>query len=109
MRVAPRVDSKSVRDGWLEHGATYAVLFLQTCRQKVLVWSEKQGAAALFSLSEFDIVDNSLPKSWVVGVDLNGYVVLGPARWLEGDFWDRYHEADPVAVKTFEEERARMT
>jgi len=108
MRVMPRSDSKPVKDGWLEAGATYAVLFLQTFRQDVLVWSDMQRAVALFPLSGFDVVDRSIPESWVIDVDLNGCVMLGPARWLEDGFWDRYHEADPVAVEVFEEERARL-
>ena len=108
MIVTPKSDAKAVTDGWLNAGATYVVLFIQTCRQNLLIWSDNENTAVLFPLSEFDVIDTSIPPNWVVSVDLTGSLVLGPERWMEDDFWDRYNEEEAAAIELFEEERARM-
>ncbi len=97
-------NGKAVSDGWLKGGVEYAVLFIQTFidgRQQYLLWSDLQSCAALFPVAEFTIIDSKIPPNWVVSIDLNRCLVIGPKSWIEGDFWDRYNDGDPDAEEAF--------
>ncbi len=105
MKVRPK-DVASI-GGWFRPTDILMVLAIRstpTTGSQYLLWSQQQSTAALFSAAEFDVVDDSVPPQWVVGVDLNGYVELAPRAWLSRGFWERYHDGDANAVLDFERE-----
>ena len=74
-----------------------------------LIWSDEQSCVALFPVSDFTVTNAKVPPNWVISTDLNGCLVIGPQSWLEGDFWDRYHDGDPSAEEIFKREVKKMT
>jgi hypothetical protein len=59
------------------------------------------GGPGLFDLNCFEVVDPRVPPEWSMLDHGNGFYRLDPTEFT-GDFWDRYHEADPNAEATFE-------
>ena len=97
--------------GWFDPSEVLIVLAANSVPSggsRFLLWSEKQSTAALFPVSDFEIMDNRLPSAWVAKVDLNGYLELAPPEWLSADFWERFHNGDPEAEATFKKEVAAI-
>jgi hypothetical protein len=59
------------------------------------------GTPGLFDMSRFDIVDPRIPSEWSMLEHGGGYFRLCPSDF-GGDFWDRFHDADSDAERTFE-------
>ncbi len=103
---------KAIEDGWLKRNVEYVVLYITTSTdgtQEYLIWSDEQSGVALFPVSEFTITDHSISNNWVILTDLNECLVLGPKSWIEGDFWDRYHDGDLDTEDVFKKELNKMT
>lgn len=58
------------------------------------------GGPGVFDMSFFDVVDSRVPPDWLMLDHGRGYYRLDPNEFV-GDFWDRFHEADPAAERTF--------
>ncbi|WP_155834365.1 hypothetical protein [Halotalea alkalilenta] len=69
-----------------------------------ILWSDYQESVAMFSANDFSIVDNRLSNRWVLSMTEDGGMILSPSAWLENDFWNNYHEEDPVANEIFQRE-----
>ena len=59
------------------------------------------GGPGVFDMSFFDIVDSRIPSDWSMLDHGRGYYRLEPNEFI-GDFWDRFHDADPDAERTFQ-------
>jgi hypothetical protein len=46
----------------------------------------------------------AVPDTWAGAVREGGVVEVGPRRWLELGFWERFFDGDPDAVRVFREE-----
>jgi hypothetical protein len=55
-------------------------------------------------LSQFDIVDPSIPRNWGVHGRSSGGIFLGPLSWSEIGFWEKYFDGDQKARTDFEAE-----
>ncbi|MNV94797.1 hypothetical protein D3C71_1896250 [compost metagenome] len=98
--------------GWFSEGEVITVLAFSGARNeeaKILLWSGKQQVSALFPTSEFSIVDNRLPRSWVVKSTSEGFFSLAPESWHREDFWEMFYEDNPEAIKIFEYEKKRLS
>jgi hypothetical protein len=107
MKVA-RKQSASL-DEWFEPGDVAVVLMLTvsgSAGSEYLLWSKNQQSIGMFSPSEFEIVDGSLPGIWMASLDHNGNVALAPQEWLNAGFWERYHEEDADAMNSFKKWQA---
>lgn len=55
----------------------------------------------MFDMNIFDIIDPKIPSDWSMIDQGQGYYSLSPNEF-SGDFWDRFHDGDSEAEKTFE-------
>jgi hypothetical protein len=87
-------------------GKTYLVfgiLFQSESHQTMVsVRRDSDETPVLLELSYCSIVDSSVPADWYFSELSNGFYTLQPKEF-EGDFWDRFHDADPEAEKIFEQ------
>lgn len=60
------------------------------------------GGPGLFDMNVFDIADSSIPSGWSMLDQGQGYYSLSPNEF-GGDFWDRFHDGDSEAERTFEQ------
>lgn len=60
-----------------------------------------------FELKYFDIVDERLPENWVFADLGNAYYRLCSQEFL-GDFWERFHDTDEQAERTFQEVKEKL-
>jgi hypothetical protein len=58
------------------------------------------GGPGLFEMSFFDVIDTRIPPGWLLVDWGRGHYRLDPNEF-GGDFWDRFHEAEPEAERTF--------
>ena len=88
---------------WLESGQPLIVLAVvsQSGGSKFLLWSNRQSTAALFAASDFTVVDGKIPTQWQASINLGGHVELSPKEWKADGFWEKFHEEDPEAERTF--------
>lgn len=68
---------------------------------QITLLSDSDQTPCQFELNCFDMVDEAIPKDWVFTHLGSGYYRLCPKEFI-GDFWDRFHEADKSAEKTFQ-------
>lgn len=59
----------------------------------------------LFDSRIFEVVDCSIHSSWVVSVEWEGSLTMGPQSWQESDFWEDLMEHSPKAVGAYNLER----
>jgi hypothetical protein len=59
------------------------------------------GGPGLFDMVFFDFVDYRIPPDWLMVDYGSGYYKLEPKEF-SGDFWDRYHDADPSAEEIYD-------
>lgn len=67
----------------------------------IVVQRDSDGTPSLVELQYFDVVDPVIPSDWCFFDFGNGHHCIEPKEF-GGDFWDRYHDADPVAERTFD-------
>lgn len=60
------------------------------------------GVPGSFDMNLFDIVDSRVPPDWLMSDYGCGYYKLEPNEFT-GDFWDRYHDADPDAERVYKQ------
>jgi len=100
-------DSQPSPTGWLTLHREYLVLAIlalpgRTIRFRVL--SDDGRTPILADSSLFAAPVQPLPATWAGTVTEDGVVELGPQRWLEPGFWERFFDRDPVAVEVFSQE-----
>ena len=96
---------------WLKLGSEYTALTLSvesTGNVMVRFIAEGGTEPTLFPLRQFEIVDSSIPATWVVWKGRKGGLNFGPQAWSESGFWERYFDGDPSAVAAFETERSKV-
>ncbi|WP_157659422.1 hypothetical protein [Burkholderia ubonensis] len=85
-------------------GNTYLVLgvrFQPEARPTmVIVQRDSDGTPVMVELRNFDVVDSAVPADWCFSDFGGGSYALEPSAFA-GDFWDRYHDANPDAEKVF--------
>ncbi|VEG13900.1 hypothetical protein [Moraxella cuniculi] len=91
-------------EGWLIKDKLYVVLdIVANCLDgsvEIVVKSEDIHTPIVVSLNEFEIIDSRLISDWEVCVnDLDGLTLRH--QKFSGDFWDKFHDADPNAEKVF--------
>lgn len=78
-----------------------AIMFMPSGGLKLLLWSHNQGSTGLFPVSDFEVLDATLPRQWVACIGQNGYLQFSPEEWQAENFWELYQDEDPQAVETF--------
>ena len=63
---------------------------------------------ALFDISDFEVVDGSIPASWSISQVGDSGIEIAPSSWLGCNFWERYFDGDEEAVAMYEEEVLKM-
>ena len=96
---------------WLHQKCIYAVQSIyidpdEGCKYRIL--GNEPNAPALFLAVDFEIVDGTMPPSWVVYDLDNRKFVIGPAAWTALGYWDRYFDEDQEARQEFETHRTRI-
>lgn len=74
---------------------------------KFRVHNESGFSPPLFKAQYFEIVDGSIPKTWVAYSGLMAPAigfVLCPQRWARPDFWDAYFDGEPWAEELYKQE-----
>ena len=61
---------------------------------------------SLWDSTMFDTVDRPVPSNWGIRVSSEGFVSIGPKRWLVDGFWESYFDDEPSAVSLFQDELA---
>lgn len=103
MVVKPIQNAISTK-GWFSEDEMIDVLAIRndSKRNLLLLWSKLQNAVALFPSADFLIIDNRLSPLWRTALDQNGNIEIAMEKWLIDGFWERYHEEEKDAVKTFQ-------
>lgn len=84
---------------WLTVGKIYAVLgILASANRGVLLqlFSDSDQVPAFFSAEDFELVDDSLPASWICTVR-EGVLELGVPSLLRKGFWEEFFEGSETA------------
>jgi hypothetical protein len=94
---------------WATVGRVYSVLS---------IWVDERGVQfrmvgdeptpALFPQDMFEIVDPSIPATWIVHSPATGCFVFAPETWTRPGFWEDFFDGKSAAVSTFNEERDRI-
>jgi hypothetical protein len=90
---------------WLHQKCIYAIQSIyidpnESCKYRIL--ANEPNTPALFPAVDFEIVDGTMPPSWVVYDLGNRKFVIGPAAWTVSGFWERYFDDDQEARQKFE-------
>lgn len=91
---------------WVRIGGEYLVLEISAAPNGhvSLRIHLEEGAPGLWDSTMFETTDVAIPSNWVAKVSRQGGVDLGPERWLEPGFWERYFDREPEAVAVFDDE-----
>jgi hypothetical protein len=108
------VDAKGAPVGvspWLTLGKVYAVLSLSFSREQGmqlrLIGDEGNGVA-IFKMEEFEIVNGTIPPTWITFPGPKDTIQFAPEPWTERGFWERYYDKDPAAVRIFDGESRKI-
>ena len=92
-------------------GKTYIVLgvsFRPEGRPAMIsIQRDSDNTPTMAELQYFDIVEPAIPGNWGVFNLGDGRYVIEPQEF-RGDFWDRFHDADSEAEKTFQQVISRL-
>ena len=66
----------------------------------VTVRRDSDGTPVLVEIRCFSFIETAIPTGWRFFDFGNGSYALEPEEFA-GDFWDRFHDADPNAESTF--------
>ena len=97
--------------GWLKEEKIYEVLTIeQYCSDSAgyRIESEDSSQPVVFETSYFDIVETSIPGSWIVLGVAGATIELGPPCFGQKDFWERFFDREPEALEMYESERKKM-
>ena len=85
-------------------GKTYLVLGVRFQSKErptmVTVQRNSDKTPVLIELQCFDVIDTAIPSDWCFFDFGDGFYSVEPKEF-GGDFWDRFHDGDPEAEKTF--------
>ncbi|MFJ2994838.1 hypothetical protein [Pandoraea sp. NPDC087047] len=73
----------------------------------ITVQRDSDSTPVLVELQCFDVVDPAVPNDWTFLDFGSGRYSIAP-REFGGDFWDRFHDENPEAEKTFEQVIERL-
>ncbi len=107
VRLSDSKGNELSNSSWYSVGKVYDVLELSVSDKSgvsIRLESDEIGTPALFPLSDFEIVDGTLPRNWII-VARSGFMRLTPAAWAELDFMYRFFNDDPDAMSIFRRER----
>ena len=95
----------NAEQNWLRTGSKYAVQAVyfdrvQGARYRII--SDDAATPAMFSASDFMLIDRRIPESWCAHVHTNGDFELSPAAWLEPGFWERFFGDKDEAKQVFD-------
>jgi hypothetical protein len=99
-------------DPWLTLNREYVVLSILMTNKgpaKLRVIADDNRTPILAEATLFASIPQSLPRTWVSIIREGGVLELGPPRWLELGFWERYFDGDAEAVAEFRDEVQLMT
>jgi hypothetical protein len=103
--VNPGADGKT--DPWLTLNQEYLVLSILAIPKratKLRILADDNRTPILADATMFAARSEPIPASWVVTIRDGGALELGPRRWLELGFWERYFDGDVDAVAIFHDE-----
>jgi len=63
---------------------------------------------ALFPLEMFEIVQNTIPPSWVVTSPREQCISIAPEPWTRAGFWEDFFDGAPAALASFSAERNKI-
>jgi hypothetical protein len=69
---------------------------------------DEPGTPAMFPLSDFEILDRSIPDSWVIISLRNDGFELTPLPWAKDNFWEHFFSQEPGALAAFESEYEKI-
>lgn len=96
---------------WLKIGGIYQVLTLSidaSGKDLIRLVGEQEPEPVLHPLQQFEVVDNRIPRNWVVTVRPSAGIVIGPEPWMAPGFWERFFDGDAHARAIFEAERLKI-
>lgn len=98
------------RNPWISVGQEYVVLEILAVPGSYvhLRIHLDSPVPSVWDAAMFETVDRSIPSNWVVDVDREGQVSMGPDTWIRSGFWESYFDADEAALAVFERELAQI-
>ena len=98
------------RNPWISVGREYVVLEILAVPGSYihLRIDLDSSVSSVWDAAMFETIDQSVPSNWVVEIASDGQLSIGPARWIEAGFWERYFEGDELAIGIFEREVAQI-
>lgn len=99
------------RSPWLTVGDVYTVLALTMeagIITRVLLESNENAEPKDFYFNQFEVIDDSAPKSWVARTGGTDIEFHGPEILLEDDFWERFDDGDERARNAYIVERRKI-
>lgn len=97
------------RSAWLTIGKEYHVLSLFIDERRLLfarIIGDDGNTPGIYDMSQFEILDATIPSNWAANSESNIVLRLGPEKWQSQGFWNLFFDGDPHARKVFEEEKA---
>jgi hypothetical protein len=109
LRLTDSSGEPVTNSAWATIGSVYSVLgiWIERGAARFRILGEEP-VPALFEIELFEIVDQSLPRSWVVTSPAPETLSFGPASWARPGFWTDFFDGDRQAVRVFEEECRKM-
>jgi hypothetical protein len=99
-------------DSWLTLNHEYlvlSILFVPNGTAKLRIIADDNRTPILVDYVMFAANSQPLPRTWVAMIGEGGVLELGPRRWLELGFWERYFDGDSDAVAAFQDEVRAMS
>ncbi|MEA1879196.1 MAG: hypothetical protein U9N11_00940 [Campylobacterota bacterium] len=59
-------------------------------------------------VKKFEIIDKTLPSSWVMHAWKNGLYELIPEPWLKDNFWENFYDGNEKEIKIYFNEILKM-
>jgi hypothetical protein len=111
IRVSPGAPELAEHSA-LRLGAEYMVLEIESTTEgpaSFRVLDEEQDPT-MWPSDCFELVDGTIPRSWVAAIWSTGTLYLAPQRWHRPDFWEEFLYGQPgsQAQRLFHEELERM-
>ncbi|MGW2817711.1 hypothetical protein [Streptomyces sp. NPDC001415] len=105
--INPTTGEEEKTSPWINVQNEYVVLELRMSpgrRISVRVESEEDGTPVLFDSEMFTTTSPEIPPHWVMRIQEDGLVEVGPRLWLAPGFWEGYFNQVPEAVQQYESE-----
>jgi hypothetical protein len=104
--------SRQNSDPWLTLNHEYLVLSMLVALKgpaMLRVVADDNRTPIFVDATMFAASAQPLPRTWVAKIGEGGALEIGPRRWLELGFWDRYFDGDAAAVAVVGDEVQVMT